>query len=54
VYLVDLFFDPNRVIGGQRTITTDFYMRIEEMHLNAEAKSRLGNDSDARVVLKIY
>jgi hypothetical protein len=28
-------------------------MRIEEMHLlNAEAKSRLGNDSDARVVLK--
>jgi tetratricopeptide (TPR) repeat protein len=48
------FFDPNRVIGGQRTITTDYvYMRIEEMHLlNAEAKSRLGNDSDARVVLK--
>jgi hypothetical protein len=37
-----------------RTITTDYvYMRIEEMHLlNAEAKSRLGNDSDARVVLK--
>jgi hypothetical protein len=55
VYLVDLkSFDPNRVIGGQRTITTDYvYMRIEEMHLlNAEAKSRLGNDSDARVVLK--
>ena len=48
------FFDPNRVIGGQRTVTTDYiYMRIEEMYLlNAEAQAKLGNDSDARTTLK--
>lgn len=48
------FFDPNRVIGGQRTVTTDYvYMRIEEMYLlNAEAKSKTMDDSGARTVLK--
>jgi len=47
------FFDPNRVIGGQRTVTTDYvYMRIEEMYLlNAEASAKLGNDSAARTTL---
>ncbi|WP_026708562.1 RagB/SusD family nutrient uptake outer membrane protein [Flavobacterium frigidarium] len=48
------FFDPARVIGGQRTVTTDYvYMRIEEMYLlNAEAKAMLGSDQDARTMLK--
>lgn len=48
------FFDPNRVIGGQRTVTTDYlYMRIDEMYmLNAEAKAKLGSDAEARAALK--
>jgi starch-binding outer membrane protein, SusD/RagB family len=48
------FFHPDRVIGGQRFITTDYvYMRIEEMYLlNAEAKAKLGQDEPARERLK--
>ena len=48
------FFDPARVIGGQRQVTTDYvYMRFEEMILlNAEAKARLGNDAGAKEMLK--
>lgn len=48
------FFDPNREIGGQRTVVTDYiYMRIDEMYmLNAEAKSKVGDDAGARSVLK--
>lgn len=47
------FFDPNRVIGGQRTVTTDYiYMRIEEMYLlNAEAKAKTGDESGAKDIL---
>lgn len=48
------FFHPERRIGGQRYIETDYvYMRIEEMYLlNAEAKAKLGNDDAARTRLK--
>lgn len=48
------FFDPARVIGGQRYITTDYvYMRIEEMYLlNAEAKAKMGQDGPAKDRLK--
>lgn len=48
------FFDPNREIGGQRTIVTDYiYMRIDEMYmLNAEAKAKSGNEEGARTILK--
>jgi hypothetical protein len=48
------FFDPGRVIGGQRNITTDYiYMRADEMLLlDAEAKSRTGDDPGARTALK--
>lgn len=48
------FYDPNRKIGGQRVITTDYiYMRIDEMYLlNAEAKAKLGDDAGARTILK--
>jgi starch-binding outer membrane protein, SusD/RagB family len=48
------FFDPNRVIGGQRQVITDYlYMRLEEMILlNAEANARLGKAGDAKAALK--
>lgn len=43
------FYDPNKVIGGQSPVTTDYvYMRIEEMYfLNAEAAARLGMTAEA-------
>lgn len=48
------FFDPARVEGGQRNVITDYvYMRADEMLLlNAEAKSRLSKDDDAKKELK--
>lgn len=51
---VNKFFDPDRVIGGQRTVVTDYvYMRLEEMVLlNAEANARLENDDEAIEALK--
>jgi hypothetical protein len=50
------FFDPNRVIGGQRQVVTDLiYMRADEFYLmNAEAKARLGKDDEARTSLSAY
>lgn len=48
------FYDPNRVIGGQATVTTDYvYMRVAEMYLlNAEAAAKLGMEAEARMSLK--
>lgn len=48
------FFAPDLVVGGQRTITTDYlYMRIDEFYLlNAEANAHLGNVTQARESLK--
>lgn len=48
------FYDPARVVGGQRNVTTDYvYMRVAEMYLlNAEANARLGADGPARTSLK--
>jgi len=48
------FYDPARVVGGQRTVITDYiYMRVDEMYLlNAEAKAKLGQDGPARDRLK--
>lgn len=50
------FFDPARVIGGQRSIITDLvYMRADEFYLlNAEAKARLGQDANARTTLSSF
>jgi hypothetical protein len=50
------FYAPDRVIGGQRQLTTDLiYMRSDEFYLlNAEAKARLGKDGEARTVLSNY
>ncbi|WP_108422680.1 RagB/SusD family nutrient uptake outer membrane protein [Flagellimonas amoyensis] len=48
------FYDPNRVIGGQANITTDYiYMRVAEMYLlHAEAAAKAGNTSAAQTMLK--
>jgi hypothetical protein len=53
---INKFFDPNRVIGGQRQIVTDYvYMRADEFYLmNAEAKARLGQDAPARTQLASF
>ncbi len=47
LYPTNKFYAPDRVIGGQRYIVTDYvYMRLEEMYLlNAEAHARLGEDA---------
>lgn len=49
------FFDPNRVIGGQNPVTTDYvFMRVSEMYLlNAEAAARLGMDGAAQASLAV-
>jgi hypothetical protein len=51
---VNKFFDPGRVLGGQRNVTTDYvYMRADEMLLlGAEARARTGDDAGARTQLK--
>ncbi|AWX43896.1 hypothetical protein HME9304_00894 [Flagellimonas maritima] len=51
---LDKFYDPGRVIGGQRFIETDYiYMRVAEMYLlNAEALAKSGNEPGARERLK--
>ena len=48
------FYDPGRVIGGQRNIITDYvYMRVAEMYLlNAEALAKSGAEPGARTILK--
>lgn len=53
---INKFFHPNRVAGGQRQITTDnIYMRADEFYLmNAEAKARLGQTSNAITSLTAY
>lgn len=51
---INKFFAPERKIGGQRVITTDYiYMRIDEIYLlNAEANARAGREGEAIVRLK--
>jgi hypothetical protein len=53
---VNKFFAPNRVIGQQREVTTDYvYMRIDEMHLlNAEASAKSGDEAGAKTRLKNF
>lgn len=48
------FYHGDRVIGGQRTVTTDYiYLRIAEMYLlHAETKQKSGDDATARTSLK--
>jgi hypothetical protein len=51
---INKFFAPDRIIGGQRSVTTDYvYMRSDEFYLlNAEAHARLGEDALAIQSLK--
>ncbi len=51
---INKFFAPDRRIGGQRNVITDYvYMRLDEMVLlNAEANARLGNSAAAIASLK--
>lgn len=50
------FYDPGRIDGGQRQITTDLlYMRSDEFYLlYAEAEAYLGDDDVARQALSSY
>lgn len=50
------FYDPKRVIGGQRIIETDYiYMRIDEFHmLYAEALAKTGQTALAKTVYKNF
>lgn len=50
---INKFYAPDRSIGGQRNITTDYvYLRMAEvLLLNAEANAKLGNDSAAKTSL---
>ena len=47
------FYDPGRVTGGQRNVTTDYvYMRAAEMYLlNAETAAKSGDEPTARTSL---
>ncbi|MHA7830683.1 MAG: RagB/SusD family nutrient uptake outer membrane protein [Flagellimonas sp.] len=48
------FYDPNKVIGGQANITTDYvYLRVAEMYLlHAEAAAKAGDSGTAQTILK--
>ncbi|RQP09585.1 MAG: RagB/SusD family nutrient uptake outer membrane protein [Chryseobacterium sp.] len=50
------FFAPDRVIGGQRIITTDYlFMRSDEFYLlAAETLAKSGNEAQAKTVLKNF
>lgn len=53
---INKFYSPERIIGGQRQVTSDLiYMRADEFYLlNAEAKARLGKDGEARLALSTF
>lgn len=50
------FYHQNKVIGGQREVTTDYvYMRVDEMYLlNAETAAKSGDEATAKTVLKAF
>ncbi|WP_375334454.1 RagB/SusD family nutrient uptake outer membrane protein [Flagellimonas sp. C4] len=49
------FYHPDRVIGGQANITTDYlYLRVAEMYLlHAEAAAKAGQTGAAQTMLKV-
>ncbi len=53
---INKFFDPERTIGKQRDVVTDYvYMRADEFYLlNAEAKARLNKEGEARTALSTF
>ncbi|PNW29292.1 RagB/SusD family nutrient uptake outer membrane protein [Formosa algae] len=54
LYPINKFYAPDRVVGGQRNIETDYlYMRIDEMYLlNAETAAKSGDEATAISALK--
>ena len=50
---INKFYAPDRVIGGQQTITTDYiFMRIDEFYLlSAESSARTGDEATAKTRL---
>ncbi|WP_159022774.1 RagB/SusD family nutrient uptake outer membrane protein [Formosa sp. L2A11] len=54
LYPINKFYAPDRVVGGQRNIETDYlYMRIGEMYLlNAETAAKAGDETTAKASLK--
>lgn len=54
LYPINKFYAPERVVGGQRNVTTDYvYMRIAEMYLlHAEASYMTGDEAGAREALR--
>lgn len=50
------FYHQNKVIGGQREVTTDYvYMRVDEMYLlNAETAAKSGDEAGAKTRLKEF
>lgn len=48
------FYDPKRVIQGQRQVTTDYiYMRVDEFYLlAAETLAKSGQEAEAKTLLK--
>ena len=53
---VNKFYAPERTIGGQRIVTTDYvFMRADEFHLlAAETLAKAGNETQAKIVLKNF
>lgn len=51
---INKFFSPNRVVGGQQIITTDYlFMRVDEFYfLSAEAAAKSGDEAGAKTRLK--
>ena len=53
---VNKFYAPERIVGGQRVVTTDYlFMRVDEFHLlAAETLAKSGNEASAKTVLKNF
>lgn len=51
---INKFFSPDRVVGGQQIITTDYlFMRVDEFYLlSAEAAAKSGDEATAKLRLK--
>ena len=53
---INKFFSPDRVVGGQQIITTDYlFMRVDEFYLlSAEAAAKSGDEAGAKARLKQF
>lgn len=53
---INKFFSPDRVVGGQQIITTDYlFMRVDEFYLlSAEAAAKSGDETAAKNRLKEF